>query len=308
MPINQLWFQLLICILAGLGAGLGTGFAGLSAAAVISPMLTVLLGVDSYIAVGIALASDVLASALSAVMYGVKKNIDIKNGLPLMFSVLAFTVLGSYIASLVPKSTMGLFSVFFTAILGVKFLIKPALGKSKRIESRSKASQLAITLICGAFIGFFCGFVGAGGGMMMLLALTSILGYDLKKAVGTSVFIMSFTALFGATMHFVIAQTLPPMNLLLPCILSTLLFSVIGSLIANKVDNLVLNRITGGILVVLGVFLITIVIMQMAGVIKNEGDVEAVFNSLSYAKMKIASYKPVFFSSDLPLFRLAVLS
>lgn len=67
-------FEVIICILAGLGAGLGTGFAGMSAAAVISPMLITFLDMDPYMAVGIALASDVLASAVSAITYG-KTNI-----------------------------------------------------------------------------------------------------------------------------------------------------------------------------------------------------------------------------------------
>ena len=40
--------------------------------------------------------------------------------------------------------------------------------------------------------------------MMMLLILTSVLGYELKTAVGTSVFIMTFTALTGAVSHFAI--------------------------------------------------------------------------------------------------------
>ena len=40
--------------------------------------------------------------------------------------------------------------------------------------------------------------------MMMLLILTSVLGYELKTAVGTSVFIMTFTALTGAASHFAI--------------------------------------------------------------------------------------------------------
>ena len=63
-------FKLFICFIAGLGAGLGTGFAGMSAAAVISPMLITFLGLPAYEAVGIALASDVLASAVSAYTYG----------------------------------------------------------------------------------------------------------------------------------------------------------------------------------------------------------------------------------------------
>ena len=62
-------YKLFICLLAGIGAGLGTGFAGMSAAAVISPMLITFLNVEPYMAVGIALASDVLASAASALTY-----------------------------------------------------------------------------------------------------------------------------------------------------------------------------------------------------------------------------------------------
>ena len=77
-------FKFIICFIAGIGAGLGTGFAGMSAAAVISPMLITFLGVPAYEAVGIALASDVLASAVSAYTYGKNKNLDIKNGLVMM--------------------------------------------------------------------------------------------------------------------------------------------------------------------------------------------------------------------------------
>ena len=75
-----------ICLLAGIGAGLGTGFAGMSAAAVITPMLVTFLGIEPYTAVGIALASDVLASAVSAYTYGKNKNLDIKNGLVMMIT------------------------------------------------------------------------------------------------------------------------------------------------------------------------------------------------------------------------------
>ena len=80
--------KIIVPIIAGLGAGLGTGIAGLSAAAVISPMLITFLDVEPYQAVGIALASDVLASAASAYTYGKNKNLDIRNGVIMMISVL----------------------------------------------------------------------------------------------------------------------------------------------------------------------------------------------------------------------------
>lgn len=102
-------FKFIICLIAGAGAGLGTGFAGMSAAAVISPMLITFLDIPAYQAVGIALMSDVLASAVSAYTYGKNKNIDIKNGLIMMISVLIFTFVGSFVSSLVPNTAMAAF-------------------------------------------------------------------------------------------------------------------------------------------------------------------------------------------------------
>ncbi len=181
-----------------MGAGLGTGFAGMSAAAVISPMLITFLHMDPYMAVGIALSSDVLASAVSAYTYHKNKNLDIKNGLIMMVSVLAFTVVGSWVASLLPSATMGGFSVFMTFLLGIKFIVRPVMTTKEAMEGVSARKRAIQSVVCGVLIGFICGFIGAGGGMMMLLILTSVLGYELKTAVGTSVFIMTFTALTGA--------------------------------------------------------------------------------------------------------------
>ena len=67
--MSSLFLTIIVTFFAGMGAGLGTGFAGMSAAAVISPMLITFLGMDPYMAVGIALSSDVLASAISAYTY-----------------------------------------------------------------------------------------------------------------------------------------------------------------------------------------------------------------------------------------------
>lgn len=243
--------KLIVCLIAGLGAGLGTGFAGLSAAAVISPMLVTFLGIPAYEAVGIALASDVLASAVSAYTYGKNKNLDIKNGIVMMVTVLVFTTVGSYVASLLPNSAMGSFSMFMTLLLGIKFIVKPVMTTKESMEKTSAKKRLIQSIICGTMIGFICGFVGAGGGMMMLFVLTSVLGYELKCAVGTSVFIMAFTAFTGAVSHFAIGG-LPDITTLIFCVLFTLIFARIGAKFANKADTKVLNRATGVILVILG--------------------------------------------------------
>ena len=247
----QILFTILVTFFAGMGAGLGTGFAGMSAAAVISPMLITFLHMDPYMAVGIALSSDVLASAVSAYTYGKNKNLDIRNGLIMMASVLLFTVIGSYIASLVPSRTMGNFSVFMTFLLGVKFIVRPVMTTKEAMQGVSPRKRAIQSLVCGCLIGFICGFVGAGGGMMMLLILTSVLGYELKTAVGTSVFIMTFTALTGAVSHFTIGGA-PDWTVFALCVVFTLLWARIAAVFANKATPRTLNRATGVILVILG--------------------------------------------------------
>lgn len=248
-------FQFFICFIAGIGAGLGTGFAGMSAAAVISPMLITFLGLPAYEAVGIALASDVMASAVSAYTYGKNKNLDIKNGLVMMATVLCFTLVGSYVSSIVPNATMGSFSVFMTLLLGIKFIVKPIMTTKEAMKNVSAKKRVLQSIICGMLVGFICGFVGAGGGMMMLLILTSILGYELKTAVGTSVFIMTFTAFTGAAGHFVIGGA-PDLPILLFCMFSTLLWARIAARFANKATPLVLNRATGIVLALLGIVML----------------------------------------------------
>lgn len=246
-----------VCIIAGLGAGIGTGLAGLSAAAVISPMLITFLGMDAYQAVGIALASDVLASAFSAYTYYRNKNIDIRNGLLMLVSTLVFTMIGSFIASLVPNSTLGSFSVYMTLLLGIKFIIKPVMNTKTSNDSKTARQKAVQSLIAGCIIGFICGFIGAGGGMMMLLILTSILGYELKTAVGTSVFIMAFTAFTGAASHIYL-DGMPGLLPFIICITATLAGALGAARFANKADNRVLNRITGIVLTVLGLIMVLV--------------------------------------------------
>jgi uncharacterized membrane protein YfcA len=88
--------------------------------------------------------------------------------------------------------------------------------------------------------------------MMMLLILTSVLGYDLKTAIGTSVFVMAFTAFTGAVSHFAIAGK-PDWFVWGLCVIFTLLWARIAAKFANKASAETLNRATGVVLVILGV-------------------------------------------------------
>lgn len=248
---------IIVCVLAGLGAGLGTGFAGMSAAVVISPMLITFLDMNPYEAIGISLASDVLASAASAYTYGRNKNIDLKNSRILFGSILLFTGIGAFLSHQVESTTMGNLTVYMSLLMGINFF-----RKSFREESPPDGMSLEgnkrvlVSMMAGSLVGFICGFIGAGGGIMMLMILTKVLGYPLKIAVGTSVFIMTFTALYGAVSHFSLQGIIPDLQVLSLCVLSTLIFARLGASFANKAEPKQLNRATGIVLMTLGVFMI----------------------------------------------------
>ncbi|MBQ0012683.1 MAG: sulfite exporter TauE/SafE family protein [Clostridiales bacterium] len=244
-----LWFTVLICFLAGAGAGIGTGFAGMSAAAIVGPLLAVFLDIPAYGAIGIGLASDVLASAVSAWTYKKNKNLDIKNSLVLLISVLVMTVVGSLVASLLPERAMSGTTQFAMIAIGLRFILKPVTTTKEQMEAIGDRERIVKAVIGGVIVGFICGFVGAGGGMMLLFVLTSFLGYQMHMAVGTSVFIMSFTALTGSVSHFVIGG-IPDIPCLILCVIFTLIWARIAAVIANKASAITLNRVVGIVMII----------------------------------------------------------
>ena len=255
--MEEILIKILVCFLAGAGAGIGTGFAGMSAAAVIGPMLITFLGVPAYDAVGIGLISDVLASFVSAYTYKRSGNLDVKNSLPLLISVLIVTMIGSFIASFLPEQAMSGTMQIALIIIGLHFILKPVNKTREQLEESSPKSRFIKAVIGGIFVGFICGFVGAGGGMMLLLVLTSFLGYPMHLAVGTSVFIMAFTALTGGVSHFIIGGV-PDVLCLVLCVVFTLLWARIAAKIANKSNAKTLNRVVGIVMIVTSIVILVV--------------------------------------------------
>ena len=255
--MGDIFIKILVCFIAGAGAGIGTGFAGMSAAAVIGPMLITFLGIPAYDAVGIGLISDVLASLVSAYTYKKSGNLDVKNSLPLLVSVLVVTMIGSFAASFLPEQAMSGTMQIALIIIGLRFILKPVNKTREQLDSVSPKSRFIKAVIGGVFVGFICGFAGAGGGMMLLLVLTSFLGYPMHLAVGTSVFIMAFTALTGGISHFVIGG-IPDILSLVLCVMFTLLWARIAAKIANKSNAKTLNRVVGVVMIVTSIVILAV--------------------------------------------------
>lgn len=253
----ELLIKIIVCFFAGAGAGIGTGFAGMSAAAIVGPMLATFLGMAPYQAIGIGLASDVLASAISAWTYKKNKNLDVKNSLVLLICVLCMTVVGSLIAKMLPDRAMGTTTQVAMVFIGLRFLLKPVQNTKEQMAAVAPKERIIKSAIGGCIVGFICGFVGAGGGMMLLFVLTSFLGYEMHMAVGTSVFIMAFTAFTGSASHIMIGG-MPDVQAMLLCIVFTLLWARIAAVIANKASAITLNRVVGIVMITTSAVILTV--------------------------------------------------
>lgn len=253
------WQQVLVCFLAGAGAGIGTGFAGMSAAAIIGPMLMTFLNVPAYQAVGVGLMSDVLASGVSALTYKKNNNLKVRESLVMAFCVVVMTIVGSYAASWLPETTMGGTVQFAMIAIGLRFLLFPVRTTKEQMETEEagKWTHLKKSIFGGSVVGFICGAIGAGGGMMLLFVLTSFLGYEMHMAVGTSVFIMTFTALTGGVSHLIIKGMPDPWDMGL-CIVFTFLWARVAAVLANRADAKTLNRVVGVVMVVTSVVILIV--------------------------------------------------
>ena len=260
-------YEYLVVILAAALAGIGTGLVGLSAATAMVPLLIVFCPTfggehGAYMATAIGLASDILCSAVTTFVYARNKNIDLKHGWLMLTCIVAMCTVGSVAAYFTHQTVLGGFSLFLCVAIGIRFLVSPE-SKKRAVKDKTvklTAKEIIISLFFGLTIGFGTGFFGSGGGMMMLIVFTAMLGYDHKTAVGTSTFIMTFTALIASVRHIMIEPTilLECWDYLLISIVVATVFSLVSAQFANKVKGKVVGYVTGVILLVLGLAMIFI--------------------------------------------------
>lgn len=260
-------YEYIIVTLAAALAGIGTGLVGLSATTAMVPLLIVLCPTFSgehgaYMATAIALASDILGSAVTTGVYAKNKKIDLKHGWLIATCIIGMCTVGSIAAYFTHQAVLGGFSLFLCVAIGIRFLVKPDSKERPEKDGKVKLTgkEIAVSLFFGLTIGFGTGFFGSGGGMMMLIVFTTMLGYERKTAVGTSTFIMTFTALIASVSHILIEPTiiLECWDFLLIAIFVATLFSLVSAKFANKVKGKVVGYVTGVILLILGLSMIII--------------------------------------------------
>src|SRR3989344_5315642 len=244
----------LIFILAGFVTGIITGIIGASSIVAFIPIILLFLDYDAFSLIGVSLALDVFVALVVFLMYRKYHHIKFKIGLFLSIFAVIGAIIGSYISMGIPKSFLFAITGLVIIATGVglfrrKRKLKPVTKLEFNFSSRSLKFWLAILLSFG--IGLIAGGVGAAGGISLLLLLILLFKFEIHEAIGTSVFIMFFIALAGSLTHFYYMKTFS-FSLLAFAILGGVAGSLFSSRLANFFKEKTLNKVSGLVLIILG--------------------------------------------------------
>lgn len=188
MIIVGAFISLLIGIVLGLVGGGGSILT--------VPLVHYLFGTSMLLATTYSLFVVSVASGIGTIQRLKSKQVDFKQGLIFVLpSMTVAFIIRRYVLPAIPES----FEVFgfqmsleiIIAVLLITVMLFTAIRTllSKRKPSSEPATVLSI-LLFGILTGLLSGFIGAGGGFIIVPILIR-LGMDIRKAVGTSMFIIS---------------------------------------------------------------------------------------------------------------------
>lgn len=253
-------FSIIVVLIAGIGAGVITGLVGASAVMVMAPLLILLLKMDPYLAIGISLGTDVVASIVAGRIYWKNKHVNLHPIIFLIFFSFAGIVIGSYASTFMNAMELSGATGIAALITGILFLKKKNLHKNKsnfleKLRLKFRKKKNVWLSIIGLIVGLDVGIFGTGGGMIMLLVLVFILDYEMHYAIGTSIIVMSLMAFTGGVVHYYYAPfSLPFLGI--ACV-GAFIGARYSSIFANHLPEYKLKKYAGIILIVLGILLTT---------------------------------------------------
>ncbi len=186
-------------LIAGLVAGAASGLFGVGGGLVLVPALTGIFGLTQHQAVGTSLAI-IGATALTAiVVYGAHANVVWFAAVPMALGSLVTAGLGAKLAIRIPAARLRRTFAVFLSLVALRLLWQPpAVSETLALSGVTGAVGF---LLLGLAAGILAGFMGVGGGILVVPVLTLVFGMSQQAAQGTSLAVMLVTAPAAAFEH-----------------------------------------------------------------------------------------------------------
>jgi len=252
---------MIFTVVGALIIGLSLGLLGSGGSILTVPLLTYVIGEPAKVAIAeslIIVGCIALVGAINSQRKGVI-------AWPLVLSFGLPSMGGTYIGAWASQFVSGLVQLAVFAIimlLASRFMLKPV-----QIQQEQKSSSVLGTFAAGVVVGAIAGFVGVGGGFLIVPALLIVGGITMSMAIGTSLSIIFLQSSVGFAKYYYLfsQQTEYQINFTLVAIMATIgaLGSLLGSKIGGSLPQQKLKQIFGILLIVMGIGIFTSSLWQI---------------------------------------------
>jgi uncharacterized membrane protein YfcA len=237
--------------------GLSLGLMGGGGSILTVPILVYALDMDPKTAIALSLAIVGLTSLVGSVSHLRAKNIHLK--IAAIFGPIAMA--GTFLGAKISVYLTGAMQLIIFAIV---MLIASYFMFTKNKNQQEEPDQAEVTekedlnipviMAEGIFVGILTGIVGVGGGFMIVPALVLLTKIPMKKAIGTSLLIISFKSFAGFAGY--LGQVTIPWTFLMQFSFFTIIGILIGSHLVQYVSSEKLKKSFAIFLVIMGVFIL----------------------------------------------------
>lgn len=220
-------------ILSG-AIGLSLGLIGGGGSILTVPILVYFFGVDAHEAVGMSLAVVGITSFFGSFLHYKRDNLEIYSGLLFGISGIFGAFLGSPLTRLVSPNILMLLFAALMFVVAISMIWRKQHSESEIAHKPNKTKAI----LAGFGVGVLTGFLGVGGGFLIVPALVFFGGLPMKKAIGTSLLIIAMNCVAGLLGH--ISQEMFDIKLASLVSLLALSGTILGTILSHKftVSNL----------------------------------------------------------------------
>lgn len=201
-----------LAVAIGLLAGFLSGQFGIGGGIVTTPALRLLLGAPELIAVGTPLPVIIPTAIAGAIAYARRGLADVRTGVALGIAGGVFAVLGARATTLVGGDVVLLVTAALICWMAVDMLLlalRPARPQHERDAHAERTRSWLWIGALGAATGLYSGFLGLGGGFVVVPSLVRYFGFPAKRAVGTSLVVVTLLAIPGTVTHYLLGNVDP---------------------------------------------------------------------------------------------------
>lgn len=252
--------ELLPPVLVGMAAGYLSGMFGIGGGLVTTPAIRLLLGYPALIAVGTPLLVVLPTAVTGAVAHARRGLVDTRAGLVIGVAGAAAAVAGAFATRLVGGATVLVVTAAVILWMAVDMVLLALRDETHGPEEAPSARRhvparhhLAGLAALGVVTGLYSGFLGLGGGFVVVPSLVRWFGFDIKRAIGTSLVVVSVLAIPGSITHFALGNI--DLRLAALLALGVVPSALLGARVTARAQARTLKIAFAALLVVVGIVL-----------------------------------------------------